>query len=344
MKRYFFLDWLRIFAIIGVVTIHVSAWTVAENLYNHPQSYWLVGNLFESLSRCSVPIFVMISGALLLRNDKTLTYKEFMQKRIGKIFVPLLSWSLIYYFYQVYRGHFTLSATEFGSMFLSNSISYHLWFMYMILGLYLVTPLLKILTRHASKRDIQYFLLLWFIISVFSKTTDYLFGIKINLELYFVMNYVGYFILGYYLSTYTISRKLQISSYIGAIIGLFATFSLTYIYTKSAGGALSEFWYEYHSPNVFLVSVGVFILFKSREESLSKPIPMLFQWINQTSFGIYLIHILVMSLFMESIFNKIYYNLHPIISIPLNVAIVITISLIAVIIIRRIPVIKKIIP
>jgi surface polysaccharide O-acyltransferase-like enzyme len=344
LKRYYFLDWLRILATIFVITIHISVWTVSENLNDHPHSFWLTGNLFETIARCAVPLFVMISGALLLGNEKPLTYKKFMSKRIGKIFFPLLAWSLIYYLYKVYRGDFALSIPGFGSMFLTNSISYHLWFMYMILGLYLVTPLVKIFTAHASKKDVHYFLLLWFIISIVSKTTDYLLGIEINLELYFVMNYVGYFVLGYYLTTYPLSKKLQLSAYAGALIGLFTTFGFTYIQTKSAGGVLNEFWYEYFSPNVFLISLGFFILFQTFESRLAKPIPIPFKWINQNSFGIYLIHMLIIAVFTEAIFNRTYYNLHPILSIPLNVTIVITLSLIVVSIIRKVPFFKKIVP
>ena len=69
MKRLVYMDWLRVLATIAVVTIHVSAGYVSVLDANNA-SRWMAGNLFESISRASVPIFVMISGALLLKGQK----------------------------------------------------------------------------------------------------------------------------------------------------------------------------------------------------------------------------------------------------------------------------------
>ena len=69
MKRLVYMDWLRVLATIAVVTIHVAAGYVSVLDANNA-SRWMAGNLFESISRASVPIFVMISGALLLKGQK----------------------------------------------------------------------------------------------------------------------------------------------------------------------------------------------------------------------------------------------------------------------------------
>ena len=80
MKRLVYMDWLRVLATIAVVTIHVSAGYVSVLDANNA-SRWMAGNLFESISRASVPIFVMISGALLLKGQKIFQSENFTEAR-----------------------------------------------------------------------------------------------------------------------------------------------------------------------------------------------------------------------------------------------------------------------
>jgi surface polysaccharide O-acyltransferase-like enzyme len=344
-QRLVYFDWLRVWATIAVVTIHVSAEIVWENLFSAPQSYWLSGNFYESLTRASVPIFVMISGALLLRGNTPVTYKSFLLKRVSKIFIPLFFWSFIYYTYDLYRGyHEGFSLVQFMKLFFTNGISVHFWFMYMILGLYLTTPIIKIFIQKASKKDIEYFLILWLYASVIVKYMKYHFGFSINLELYHVTNYVGYFVLGYYLTTFDLKRNWRIVGYAAGAIGLALTFLLTYFDTRNSNGALQAFWYEYHSPNVLLSAIGIFILAKYTFSSKVVKLPLFFDAINNVSFGIYLVHILVLDVFANEIFNKIEGHLHPFLSVPMSVLISVFISGVLTFILSKIPILKKLVP
>lgn len=342
MKRFVFFDWLRILATIGVVVIHIASGTVATNMHDDQLS-WLSGNLFESLTRWAVPMFVMISGALLLSDQREYTYKEFLTKRISKVFIPLLGWSIIYYSYFVYVGEYSFSIADFISLFSSNSLSYHFWFVYMILGLYLITPVLKIFIRHAKQQDIGYFLLLWFYASVVAKTLVYLYGYSFAVELYYVTNYVGYYVLGYYLFNYDIAKRWRNFVYIGGIIGFTATFLLTYIGTRNLGGMLQEFWYEYHSPNVMLATIGLFVFFKYLPFKESYKIALLPKLINKTSFGIYLVHILAMRI-LSIKFLFYWIDIHPILGIPYRAGLTIALSMLIIWIMQKIPFVKKLVP
>lgn len=130
LRRFLFLDWLRILATLAVVTLHSSTGLVLNNFYEDPSSWW-VGNFYESITRWCVPIFVMISGALLLNDSKTYTYKSFLLKRINKILLPLLGWSIIYYCYFVFQGRYSFSILDFFQKLSTNKISNHFWFLYM---------------------------------------------------------------------------------------------------------------------------------------------------------------------------------------------------------------------
>lgn len=82
-------------------------------------------------------------------------------KRASKVIIPFVGWSILFYLFGVYKGYFPASIKEAIKLFINNGIIYHFWFFYMIIGLYLITPLLKILINHAQKTHIQYFLLFW---------------------------------------------------------------------------------------------------------------------------------------------------------------------------------------
>jgi len=285
----------------------------------------------------------MISGALLLNDHREVTYKEFLTKRINKIFIPLFGWSAIYYFYNVYIGNYVFSPTSYIEMFSTNGISYHLWFIYMMLGLYLITPIVKIFVRNASKRDIRYFLLLWFYASVVAKLLKYLYGFSFNIELYYVTNYVGYYLLGYYLFRYELSLMVRRIIYVGAIAGSLGTFWLTYISTKNADGALQEFWYEYHSPNVMLATIGIFVFFKYMPINNERKLPPIPKLINYTSFGIYLVHMLSMRV-LSTKFSLIWFDVHPAFAIPYKVVLTLAVSIIIISIMKKIPVVNKLVP
>lgn len=341
-ERLFYIDWLRVVATFMVVTIHVSAEIIGVN-YNDSPTNWLAANFYESISRASVPLFVMISGALLLDDHREMSYKNFLSKRISKIFIPLVCWSFIYYSYQVMANWFpSFSIKQLISMFLTDSISPHFWFMYMILGIYLTAPIVKIFTRHAKRRDIEYFLMLWFYVSFIVKMMkDYL-GYSFNIELFSVTNYVGFFVLGYYLSHFEFKKiggKLAIFS---TVIGMAITFFLTYFPTKNAGGVFQDFWYNYHTFGVLLSAIGMFLLFKRYVSQIK--LDVISNTISRLSFGIYLVHLLVMYIFANSIIGKIQSLFHPIISIPLTVLFVVTISGFITFVIRKIPLFRKMIP
>ncbi|WP_017380491.1 acyltransferase [Paenisporosarcina sp. TG-14] len=344
MKRFYYLDYLRIYATIAVITIHVSATAVRANPFETGLSGWLSGNFFESLARASVPIFIMISGALLLNDNRSLPYSQFLKKRISKIAIPLLLWSIIYYLAGSFSNEYDYSTKNFIYKLLTDDIIYHLWFMYTIIGLYLITPLVKILMQHSSKRDVEYFLGLWIFASVLLKFMVYLVGFSIKIELFFVTNFVGYFVLGYYLLKYQFSKKNILYSQILLILGLLGTFFLTYYGTIKNQGVLEQYWYEYHSITVLLTSVGLFTLFKDILFKSKQDINAFLNWFSQASFGIFLVHVLVLNYLLAAVFDKINIQFHSIIAIPLNVIIILIVSSMITYIIRKIPVLRKMVP
>lgn len=341
MKRTIYLDWLRILAALAVVTIHVAAGVVTDKAQTY-ESPWMAGNFYESISRWAVPMFVMISGALMLSNKKEIRTSEFLKTKMAKILIPLFAFSVIYYANEVRKGELTFTIRDFIERLATDDIMYHLWFLYMIAGLYLITPLLKIFIQHAKRKDIEYFILLWLFASVISKAIEYFIGYSLEIELFFVTHYIGYYMLGYYLFTYEFRTKWRILIYVGGIIGWLITFFMTYHESVKLDEPLEHYWYDEHSPNVLLVAVALFVLFKSSKLGEMK-LPWIGHIISQASFGIYLIHVLVMQTIYEK-FDFVWFDLHPVIGIPYKVALVVMISTVLVFAIKKVPILRKMIP
>ena len=300
------ISFLRILATLSVIVIHVSGPLVVK--YGEISSFdWNVANFFDSISRYSVPVFFMISGSLLLSQD----YKfiEFLKKRLGKILPPFLFWSLMYailnrYVFgsEVFNFGKTVKDIFYGS-------EYHLWFIYSLIGVYLFTPVLQKWIKNALQKEILYVLIIWILTLIIDIP-----GLKIyfpQIDLSYFSGFLGYFVLGYYLQKF--SNKGKLIPVFLVISGILITILGTYIFTVKNAKVYSYF-YQYLNLNTLMVSSGVFLLFEKIEISNKKFNLIVFK-LNECCFGIYLIHPLVLKLFILIGLNV--YLLDPIISILL---------------------------
>lgn len=305
-KRIIYIDILRILSIVAVIILHYTAEVlISTNDFN--TSSWWISNGFNSISRFAVPVFFMISGAMILRTKIT-SYRDFYIKRVVPLLIPLLSWSLIYDLYnQYYVIKSQMNAYEFvidfGYRLLTDRNYVHLWFLYAIIAIYLTVPLIIKFINSCSKKDLRYYLLLWFIVSIayrfisdvaFRATDQY---IKIPImDIPFFMGYLGYFILGYYLFHYELPLKAKNILYNLGIISFFLTPVATY-FVSLRSGVLDEMFYGNYSITTFFMAVSLFIFFKEKEtlisDNVNHKIQKLISSISKASFSIYLIHLLV---------------------------------------------------
>ena len=155
---------------------------------------------------------------------------------------------------------------------------------------------------------------------------------------------MGYFLLGYYLYNFDISKKWRNISYIGGFVGFISTFFITYYYTVKANGQLEQFWYGYFAPGVVLMAIGLFIFFKYAFQKFERELPLLFRFINQASLGIYILHFFLLNNLLYMVFPKVNDRVHAILAIPINVTITIVLSMVITLVLQRIPVVKKLVP
>lgn len=288
------LDNLRVIATISVVLLHVAA----PLLYRYPNfdaSNWLIANLYDSLVRFCVPVFVMITGALLLKKQYQLA--DYLKKRVARIIYPFLFWITIYSvhaliilksgFQQPLSDILTISDSKFG-----YKTTYHFWYIYMIIGIYFLIPLISKLIRNAKEKQILYFLTIWFL--VVSVTNPMFDEYLPTFNLKYFGGFVGYLVLGYYLSVKNFEKVKNIKNIslvifvFGVLLTAFGTYFLS-TYKRQFTADL----YTYFSPNVIIAATGLFLFIKHINIKNNKLISIR-KTINKHSFGIYFVHVMVL--------------------------------------------------
>ncbi len=296
-KRNVGYDIMRILAILMVVGIHSNV----IFLQNPPGSVgWLFAMLLNTVYLVSVPLFFMISGALLLDKGKDITVKELYQKRLPKQAVPFLVWSGVYILMRVMMGKAVLSFTIFSNL-LHEPAYYQFWFMYTLLGLYLILPLLQALMNTLDKQRKDYMLLLVALFSVIVPLlTRYIpfFAISSHVDLVLFEGYIGYFLLGSYLKDYgrAVSAGKALGLYaVGAVVTLVGA-CVEYFYSVSAGIAyVGNVYQNYLLPGVVMSSTGLFLFFQNKKLVIRDKTVKMLTAVSGLSIGVYYIHMLVLT-------------------------------------------------
>ncbi len=325
--REFSFDILRVVAMCMVIIVHVS------NVYS--RSYGFIGNGsfivslgFNTISRISVPIFLMISGALLL--DRSFNKTKYF-KRLIKFIILIIVWDIIYLIWEwLYLG-ITYDHLE---NLLLNPYRAHLWYLYTILVLYAIQPLLKLILDK-SNNVIKYILLfIWFIFSSLSIVNSTIAGI------FTIFSYIGFFIVGKYLYDFIKNnnlKKYNILWILLIIVCILTSMYLNYSYSHKYNMFYNLF-FAYRTPFIILSSVSFFILVVSNYTK--DTIPKIIEVLSNVSLGVYLIHGIFLDITIK-LFN--YQGINALIGIPSFFIMILICSVISVLIIKKIKLLNKII-
>lgn len=327
-------DNLRVLATISVIILHVTS-PLLTNIQS--SSDWWIGNIIESSVRFSVPIFFMLTGALLF--DKEYAIDTFLKKRFFRVIIPFLFWSIPYILLSLaikIKHKENLDFFQISTFIIDqfkNGSSYHLWFVYTLLGIYLFTPIISKWIRNSSNKEILYFLIIWSITVLY--TYPILSDFKTKIDLSHFTGFLGYTILGYYL------RKINIhSSYKKDLIGIILFISgliITIVGTSflfNFKGKMDELYYEYLTLNVLMCSIGIYLYVK--DKSIKSPfILKSLNLINKFSYGIYLVHVLILTFLTKAGITCFF--IHPLIGIPLTTILCLIFSFITIYIINKLP-------
>lgn len=343
--HYYWIDLVRVVAVFQVVLIHLSYVIFFKE--SPLTSNWVAANFYDSFSRMGVPLFFMVSGYLLLGKSETLV--DFFRKRFMKVGIPTLFWSAAYLYWSVdaYRNGtmnpLGIALSMFKAMYLGK-VEIHLWFLYILIGIYLVVPILRVFISAASQRDLTYFIAIWFIGSTLLGLAQRIFGQPSALVIPVVTGYVGYFIMGYLLADVNLQRWGRWLTVIGILVALIATFIGTN-WLSLQSGPIDGYLYDYFSPPTVLASICGYLLLKDLGQNLGKAGKFM-RTLAATSFGIFLIHIFVVELLRRGVLGfRLYSWIAPsVYMIPITGSVVFILSAIIVFVGQKIPVLKMLVP
>ena len=288
-KRDLSLDIVRIFACLLVIACHSPMARQDAHSFVHAAV-----SLFSS--PCNV-LFFLVSGALLLPapgTDMRLSTRDFLRKRLNKVLTPTLVWTVFYIVVRILMKKNT--PDELPQMVLSIPFSPQgsgvLWFMYTLVGLYLLTPILSAWLRRASEREERFYLLLWGVTLFYPLLVGVL---KIdqtyNNILYYFSGYVGYFVLGHYLQHYGCKLRLWHATVL-FLIALAAPLATKMLHIENISGMFTNVL------SVFVLCYGLFWWTLLR--TVANRFTQLQRWqaalirLSNLTFGIYLCHIFIM--------------------------------------------------
>lgn len=316
------LDTARLVAFITLVCCHCANpfnWVPADSPIVADIKFW--GGIWGAALRHSVPFFVMITGALLLpvRGEMSAFYK----KRIGRVFWPLLIWSVIYCLFPwllgvlgfgrdvvqsffPYAGDDFLTQTFGASLhnifmlpFNFSTIGLHMWYIYMLIGLYLYMPVFSCWVAQATEKAKLWFIALWCVTSLLPY---YLQFVSPNIwgtcswnafgTLYYFAGYNGYLLLGHYLRNHSWSVR---QFFLIGVPMLIAGYCITYFgrsYMLAQPGCtenMAELFWTNNSLNVIMMTVPLFMVCKLIPVK-SERMRALLASLTKCGYGIYMIH------------------------------------------------------
>ncbi len=335
-KIYYF-DYLRVVSAFMVIVIHVSAFYWYD--LSVQSNSWIILNTFNALTRASVPIFVMISGALFLSKDNSI--KKLWLKNILRLAIVFIVWDIVYAFSNCFINEvFTRrSIKDIIKYILKNTVhyKYHLWFVPMLIGVYAVIPVLKLVVN--NENVLKYFLRIFFIFAILINPVFDIANSSVGssitfIEMPMIFNYCGYFVLGYYLHTYQLTNKQKKILYALGIM----SFVLSPIVANGLSIMLDTkiFTQTNFSIFVFFQAVFIFELFKNMKFNKDSKI---INSMSKCSLGIYLLHILVMEVLFKYMSIDILHD--TIIMVPIVSIIIFMTSYLVCYILKKVPLFNK---
>ena len=342
------LDWIdlvRVVAVFQVVLVHLSYVIFFKEEVT--SANWRAANFYDSFSRMGVPLFFMVSGYLLLGKSEPAVV--FFRKRFFKVGIPTLFWSIAYLLWSVdaYTNG-TMKpvnvALSIGKAIYTGNVEIHLWFLYILIGIYLVVPILRVYFSVTSRRNVAYFVALWFLATPLFEVAQRLTGLQSALVIPVVSGYVGYFVMGYLLAEVKVGKRGILLSAFGGVAAIVVTYLGTEVLSRNSA-PIDAYFYSYFSPPTVLASICGFFLLKNLGQNLGRA-GTLIRTVSGATFGIYLIHIFTAELLRKGFlgFSLFSWQAASVYMIPLTALGVYALSFLAVFGLQRIPFLKILVP
>ena len=294
-------DVIRVVALSFAILCHVGTFHTVE---------FITGNVFTQIS-ASIPLFLMLTGALFLREEKKFNVEVFLKKSWLPLVVLTIIWTLFYGLLYGYGlpmlTHQPVSFDAFINYLLTFDGSYypHMWYSRMIVGMYLLIPVLRLFVKKENKNYIKWIIIGTIIIQFIPGTLQvFTAGMDVTLkdfvETFYLQpltGYVAYFLVGWYVTTFPLSKKLRRILYaLGIIAVLISVFSVQFYYGIIPG--IRGYVHSGLDIVNFVWGVSVFVFFLSVLKDKINTNQFAIEASNFV-YGMYIVHVLFLELFVQ---------------------------------------------
>ncbi len=333
----FYIHLLRFIAAIAVIAIHVLG--PFRELYGQiPDHQWFGAVSINAVTRLAVPVFKMISGALLLSDTRPFDNRHYLQRRLGKVVVPFVGWTLIYAAIgDVVMGQWQAEETLAILKASPNEpVWYHLWFFYDFIPLYFVIPLLAPLLHRMEPERVKLLIAAWMVL-----TLMHLLKVETPLRQNLLL-YSGYLVLGWFL--FNRDNRPQLKLWLGLGLGSIALNLVGSWYAAEAKGAYSALFMGYKSLNTVLIGGMLFVLAQCYAERIGARAKRVIVSISTYSLGIYLVHPLLL-IPVRNLDNGVYaWFGHTLIAIPVITLVTLVVAWALTAMLAKLPLINRLVP
>lgn len=297
------LDVARIAAITAVVLLHAVAVVVTRDHTALGTATWWTANVVDSAVRWCVPVFIMISGALLLTPRRE-GLRAFYRRRFSRIGIPLAAWSAFYLSVDLFVERWN-DWPDALHRILAGQPAVHLYFLFVLAGLYALTPFLRVLTAHAPRRTLWWAAVLTTALGVADQAISDLAGIGEANAVTRFLPYLGYYLLGHLLRDTVLGRRgawIAGAVFVASVAATAGVVGATAL-AHGEWNAQTAYAYDYLSPTVLAMSVALFLLFKpltGRWRRLTAPdrdttaARRRLRTLADLSFGVFLVHLILL--------------------------------------------------
>lgn len=292
------IDNARIVAIAAVVLLHVAVVVLNDQVTG--SDGWWSATLLYSAVRWGVPVFVIVSGATLLGYGKVEQPGTFYRKRMSRILIPVLFWSAFYVLWAAAKPLAKGQAVNWEALFLSWAAgrpAHHLWFMYMIVGLYLITPWLR-----RAMQDMPTAMLKWSALGLMALVAVDLLARQFGLAngppsfLLWFVEYIPYFLLGAYALRHMPEQVAQPARAWACLAVVAVVMILGYPLLITHGEPdWAAYWHENLGVAVIATTLALLPILRSWRRPL---LGARTAKVAGYTFGIYLVHLFLLSILM----------------------------------------------
>lgn len=329
-----YIQWLRVFAAAAVIIAHTDGQTWERIPFDSRD--WMVLSMYDGLVRWPVLMFMMITGTIFLPRRTSL--KSMVTKNIPRVVTAFVFWSAVYTLFAWCRG----TGESLLMLFLKGH--YHMWYLPYLCGVYLMIPFLqKIaedekLTRHLLVLSCILGLLIPWGANALSllwpSTEGVVRALEGKVSVTFFQGLLALLPLGYVLSRTELSPKLRRVIYVLGILGAVLT-GIGTIWSTGKMGTYSSVFCTNASPTVIAPGVAIYVFAKYNLNRLPKAVA----WVADHSFGVYLVHALVIEQLQRYGFHVL--TVDPILGVPMVSVAAFAISLAISVLLSKLPVVGK---